>query len=327
MRGVSDNGVFWKGIGIVQSGASSVRTDVTVGWNSSLRSRRPQRHSGKVWLWTLAAFGWGGKRASMSLLHRFAIRVVLSALAVMASRGAIAQPRCPGDFNGDRQVTVDEIISSVNRALHGCPVRFVDNADGSINDNWTGLMWEKKVKFDQTQDLANPQDADNLYPWAGTCSATGKLCQPTGAAATACAAGAEGDPTGCAQCTEADGTCDATTTAWTWLVALNAANLGTHSDWRLPKRSELESIIDLTRSLPAVDVAFHGTNCGAACADITSAACACTTGTYWSSTTVQPAPSAAWEVTFTDGQVGSDVKSQSLSDVNVSFYVRAVRGL
>ena len=205
--------------------------------------------------------------------------------------------------------------------------RFTDNGDGTIIDRQSGLQWEKKVKFDHVVDLANLQDADNLYPWAGTCSGSGKLCQPTARTATLCAAGVEGDPTGCAQCTEGDGTCDATVTAWTWLAALNTANFANHRDWRLPKRTELESIIDLAASFPAVNAAFHGPSCGTACADVTSAACACTTGTYLTATTVQPNPVFAWQVTFTDGQVGGIEKSQSLSSSDVSFYVRAVRSL
>ena len=35
--------------------------------------------------------------------------------------GAALAQSCPGDFNFDHQVTVDEIIRSVNNALNGCP--------------------------------------------------------------------------------------------------------------------------------------------------------------------------------------------------------------
>ena len=64
----------------------------------------------------------------------------------------------------------------------GCyATRYVDNSNGTITDNQTGLVWEKKVKLDGTQDFANLQDADNYYQWAGTCSVTtSKYCQPDG---------------------------------------------------------------------------------------------------------------------------------------------------
>jgi len=47
------------------------------------------------------------------------IWIVLS-LAVAAGSPAAGQS-CPGDFDGDNQVTVDELLQSVDRALVGCP--------------------------------------------------------------------------------------------------------------------------------------------------------------------------------------------------------------
>lgn len=68
-------------------------------------------------------------------------------VAVLWSGVAVAQS-CPGDLNGDNQVTVEEILSTVNSALSTCPppaLRFVDNGDGTVTDTHTGLMWEQKV--------------------------------------------------------------------------------------------------------------------------------------------------------------------------------------
>ncbi len=79
---------------------------------------------------------------------------------LLAAQGALGQPMCPGDLSGDEEVTVDEILTSVNSALNGCPVRFVDNGDGTISDNWTGLMWEKK------SDDGSIHDKDNLYAFS-----------------------------------------------------------------------------------------------------------------------------------------------------------------
>jgi hypothetical protein len=206
----------------------------------------------------------------------------------------------------------------------GCwAARFVDNADGTVSDRQTGLKWEKKTELNGVQNLANPFDADNLYRWAGTCSiATSKRCQPTAAAAALCAANAEHGTTGCDQCTGGDGTCSATSTAWTLAADRNAATFGGHTDWRVPTRAELISIVDyadLTFS-PVTDAAFHGASCGAACTDVTSPACACTRSDYyWSASSLAPSPPYAWIVFFNNGYVVDGDKTGDL-------YVRLVRG-
>ncbi|HYD49175.1 MAG TPA: DUF1566 domain-containing protein [Terriglobales bacterium] len=201
--------------------------------------------------------------------------------------------------------------------------RFVDNADGTISDNKTGLTWEKKVKLDGAVDYVNLQDANNTYRWSGTCSVGGAYCQPNAAAAAACIAGVEGDTHGCAECVS--GTCTVSggsgTTAWEWLNALNAAGYGGYNDWRLPTVSELQGLIDYADTMPpVVDVALHGASCGAACSDVTSAACACTqSDVYWSASTFAPNPNYAWGVGFNVGHLIASLKT-------TSDYVRAVRG-
>ena len=133
--------------------------------------------------------------------------------------------------------------------LSGAP-RFVDNADGTITDNQGGLTWEKKAELGSVN-FANPHNADNYYQWSGTCTVnTSKLCQPSSAAATLCAASAEGGTTGCDQCTGGDGTCNAATTIWTWAADLNTASFAGHTNWRIPTRQELEGIVDLADTTP-----------------------------------------------------------------------------
>ncbi len=44
-------------------------------------------------------------------------------------------------------------------------VRFVDNGDGTVTDNQTGLMWEKKTACG-AQNLSDPQCQENLYRWS-----------------------------------------------------------------------------------------------------------------------------------------------------------------
>jgi hypothetical protein len=110
-------------------------------------------------------------------------------------------------------------------------------------------------------------------------------------------------------------------TAFTTKIAtLNTMNSGAgfanHTDWRLPNRFELETLVDLGRVNPAIDPAFN-TSCAASC---TVTTCSCTqSGSYWSSTTYQNYPTFAWLVSFYDGLVNT-------SDKSGSTYVRAVRG-
>lgn len=204
--------------------------------------------------------------------------------------------------------------------------RFVDNGDGTITDNETGLMWEKKVKLDSATDLANRQDADNVYRWSGTCSVTtSKRCQPDAASEAACLGGVDGSPDGCSQCTGGEGTCTVGSpgvTVWQWLAALNTANFATHNDWRLAKIEELKSIESYAGSVPpAVDVAFHGASCGGACTNVNDPACSCTRSDYyWSAATYPPSPEFAWCASFSDGRVLPIIKPF------ISYSVRAVRG-
>lgn len=204
--------------------------------------------------------------------------------------------------------------------------RFVDNADGTITDHATGLTWEKKVKLDATVDLANLQDADNAYAWSGACSLEPtKRCQPTAASAATCMAGAEGSTTGCAECGVGEGSCEVEppgVTIWQWLDALNAASFAGYSDWRMPTRSELVTLIEIDHTSwapPVIDAAFHGPSCGTSCADVTDAACACTPAVYYlTRTTYAPATNGTWIASFSGGDthVGSKL---------TPFRVRAVR--
>lgn len=201
--------------------------------------------------------------------------------------------------------------------------RWVDNADGTITDNHTGLMWEKKVKLGGGSDLANLQDADNSYRWAGACTVGGASCQPDAASAAACLSGTQGNPSGaCSECVS--GMCAVSSpgvTVWQWLVSLNAANFGGHDDWRLAKKWELATLIDdADGSPPAVDVKFQGASCGTICTDVTSPACACTASFYyWSASTHAPSLNVAWIVEFGGGGVGA-------ADKGNGYPVRAVRG-
>jgi hypothetical protein len=62
--------------------------------------------------------------------------------------------------------------------------------------------------------------------------------------------------------------------------------LGGHSDWRLPRIDELETLVDYTRYDPAINSVFD-----------------CHLGYYWSSSTSAFAAS-AWHIIFGDGYAG-----------------------
>lgn len=102
----------------------------------------------------------------------------------------------------------------------------------------------------------------------------------------------------------------------TKIAMLNSQNFAGHSDWRLPNRFELETLIDLGRVNPAIDPAFN-TACGAGCDVVT---CSCTRSTnFATSTSYQNDPAKTWYVSFFDGNAFSGSKTGS-------YWVRAVRG-
>jgi hypothetical protein len=93
----------------------------------------------------------------------------------------------------------------------------------------------------------------------------------------------------------------------TWEQALaycENLTLAGHTDWRLPNRNELQSIVDFTRDNPAINTTFFpGTG----------------VSFYWSSTTCADNTAYAWHVYFCGGLMINGNKSSS-------SFVRAVRG-
>lgn len=100
-----------------------------------------------------------------------------------------------------------------------------------------------------------------------------------------------------------DSTCTWAEASGAWIAAINAANLGGHSDWRLPNIKELQSIADYSRVNPAIASGFPGSTAP---------------GSYWSSTIDIPPSTAVWVVHFLDGAVTNGTRAFSLR-------VRAVR--
>jgi hypothetical protein len=131
---------------------------------------------------------------------------------------------------------------------------FMDNLNGTVTHNLTGLMWK--------------QCAEGL---SGASCATGSA------------------------------------TTFTWanaLVQAKNANFASHTDWRLPNKKELESIVESCGQNPAINQTLFP---------------ATPASDFWSGSSYVPAPSAAWYVPFSNGDTYLVIKA-------LPFYVRLVRG-
>ena len=103
------------------------------------------------------------------------------------------------------------------------------------------------------------------------------------------------------------------------IAQLNTAAFAGHSDWRVPNRRELDSLLSLSGAQPAVQPAFDD-GCAPGCSPL---ACSCTSaGPYWSSSVYAPDASRRWTVSFGDGSVIAADKSS----ISAIAGLRAVRG-
>ncbi len=154
----------------------------------------------------------------------------------------------------------------------GATLSYIDNGDGTITDNNTGLMWEKLSADGSIHDF------NTTYTWQDAFSVK--------------------------------------------IVTLNGGGgFAGHTDWRLPNRRELESIVNLEGYQPAMHPIFFAP-CSAGCSFPT---CSCTqsgfynASFYYSSSTNVSGAQNAWGVVFYDGYVHAVPKAGA-------YYVRAVRG-
>jgi hypothetical protein len=144
--------------------------------------------------------------------------------------------------------------------------RLVDNGDGTVTDNLTGLQWEKK-----TND-ATVHDAANVYTWCLDANSDG-TCDKAGAA---------------------DGP-----VFTDFLRSLNSDGcFAGQCDWRLPTRDELQTIL-ADPYTPAVYVDGIGTVIPCATPSCIDPIFGPTQSkAYWSATTDAGLPSTAWYVGF-----------------------------
>jgi hypothetical protein len=167
-----------------------------------------------------------------------------------------------------------------------CQPRFNDNGDGTLTDNQTGLMWERKTGTVNTayclgNSASDVHDVNNCYTWSAT------VPNPDGTLYTGFLATLNSNSTG------------------------NPASVcfANHCDWRIATIVELQTIIDLS-----------ATGCGEGPPCIDSAFGATWAGYYWSSSSVAGNPSNALSVYFGVGNV-SDFFGKNLGNS-----ARAVRG-
>jgi hypothetical protein len=263
-------------------------------------------------------------------MKKAVIGIASAALAtLLMARGAMGQ--CCGDCNGDGQVTIDEIITAVTRALNGC------ENDGVCNASTCGAHL---AQCQSALSTCQSQSGGQQFPATGqtTCWGTSDnviACGGTGQDGEIQAGGAlayvdNGDGTISDVNTHlmwekksADGGIHDQSNTYVWADAfstfiggLNAgAGFAGHTDWRLPNVKELQSILNYENVGPAVSAAFNA-DCAAGC---TVTTCSCTESSfYWSSTTFASGPSGAWWVFFSNGDVGTSGKISN-------FSVRAVR--
>jgi hypothetical protein len=120
-----------------------------------------------------------------------------------------------------------------------------------------------------------------------------------------------------------DGSIHDKDTTYTWadafavkIAMLNATSFAGHDDWRVPNVNEIKSLVDYGAVSPAVTAPLDQA-CAPGCTVLT---CSCTqSDAYWTSTSFQAAPLAAWIHEFNSGFLGVLGKTDPA-------HVRAVRG-
>ncbi len=145
-----------------------------------------------------------------------------------------------------------------------------------VRDNVTGLIWEVKQNSDGAQNYSNPNDADNRYTWYDSNPETN--------------GGRAGWP--------GDGT-----DTEDFINALNAANYGGNSDWRLPTAEEFLSIVNFDKLEPSSHTDYFPNT---------------KASVYWSSTTLVVSTANAWHVHLFGGATACNLKANT-------YHVRAVR--
>jgi len=138
-----------------------------------------------------------------------------------------------------------------------------------VRDNYTGLIWEAKV--DDETDLGH---FAHSYSWfnPNMNSNGGQAGLPDGGSC-------QGSP------------CDINA----YVAAFNELRMCGATDWRLPTRQELSSIVNAGRTDPALDPVFFPLGAGI----------------YWTATPAAADPASAWVVDFDDGSITTQGKTMA----------------
>jgi hypothetical protein len=147
-------------------------------------------------------------------------------------------------------------------------------------DNVTGRVWEVKT------DDGGLRDRDWTYTWYDS-TATNPGTPDGGS-------GLNSD-----NCTD-DTRCDTEK----FVADVNSAQLCGYTDWRLPRRRELLSLVEHDTSNPAIDTDYFPNTAS---------------NLYWSADTYAPDPGLAWNVSFGNGNTNANFKANDSR-------VRLVRG-
>ena len=136
-----------------------------------------------------------------------------------------------------------------------------------VRDNYTGLIWEAKV--DDATDLSH---FTHTYTWFNPDGS-----RNGGQAGLANGGNCQGSP------------CDVSA----YVAAFNQLRMCGVTDWRLPTRAELASIVHAGRTHPALDPTFFPLGAGL----------------YWTSTPSAADPASAWVVDFDSGSIQTELKT------------------
>jgi len=136
-----------------------------------------------------------------------------------------------------------------------------------VRDNYTGLVWEAKV-----DDPIDPGHFGHTYSWFNPDNAS------------------NGGQTGLADGGSCQGSaCDVDA----YVTAFNELRMCGVTDWRLPTRQELSSIVHAGRTTPTLDPNFFPLGAGL----------------YWTITPAAADPASAWVVDFNNGSIRTELKT------------------